>query len=99
LQRRIHYEQEQGFPPGSVPVQVPGTAPYPPPYAAGAPSDDFRGRFQRVMTVPAPFRSNFNNANGSGAGEGGGATTPSSASGDVEAIDPHLGAKEVKGEA
>ncbi|KAJ6602513.1 hypothetical protein DFH09DRAFT_1354843 [Mycena vulgaris] len=104
--RRIGYDhaqqqQEQGFPPGGVPVPVPGgAAPYPPPYAPGAAGDDFRGRFQRVMTVPAPFRSSFNNPNGNGEG---GATTPSSASGSVngaggvDAIDPHLGGKDAEG--
>ncbi|KAJ7475242.1 hypothetical protein B0H11DRAFT_2034686 [Mycena galericulata] len=101
--RRMRYEHPEGFPPPAVPlpgppgsVPVPGPAagapPYPP-YAAG-PGDDFRGRFQRVMTVPAPFRSAFGGEgfgggggaefaqNGNGGGEGdGGADTPSSGGG------------------
>ncbi|KAJ7233503.1 hypothetical protein B0H12DRAFT_1239348 [Mycena haematopus] len=55
--RRMRYDHPDGFPPGQ---------PYPPPPAvAGAypgpggppPPDDFRGRFQRVMAVPAPFHA------------------------------------------
>ncbi|KAJ7119421.1 hypothetical protein C8R44DRAFT_737237 [Mycena epipterygia] len=88
--RRIRYDQEQGFPAGGMAVPVPGGTPYPPyapPPGAGA-GDDFRGRFQRVLAVPAQFRTGVN-----GNGEGG-ATTPSSSgsvNGGVEAIDPHLG--------
>ncbi|KAJ7159869.1 hypothetical protein C8R43DRAFT_1233899 [Mycena crocata] len=104
--RRIRYEQEQqGFPPGPVPgpgdpsqyPPPPNGEAYPPPY----PTDDFRGRFQRVMTVPAPFRSSFNSPAAPGEG---GADTPSSASGAgsvngaaVDAIDPHLGGKDSDG--
>ncbi|KAJ7816310.1 hypothetical protein B0H14DRAFT_1396847 [Mycena olivaceomarginata] len=48
--RRMRYEHPEGFPPGQ---------PYPPPYAGAGPppTDDFRGRFQRVMAVPAPFHA------------------------------------------
>ncbi|KAJ7471756.1 hypothetical protein FB451DRAFT_1399071 [Mycena latifolia] len=115
--RRLQYDhaqaQEQGFPPGGVPVPG-GAAPYPPPYAPGpgpaSAGGDFRERFQRVMAVPAPFRASFAAANGAGPEGGPGATTPSSASGSgsaagagpggVDAIDPHLGGpKEEGGEA
>ncbi|KAF7290535.1 hypothetical protein MIND_01293400 [Mycena indigotica] len=79
----IRYEHPEGFPPGAYPY---------PPGAGGPPNgppstDDFRNRFQRVMTVPAPFQyppQNGEDANGE-------AETPSAGS---EAIDPHLGAKE-----
>ncbi|KAJ6623574.1 hypothetical protein B0H10DRAFT_1786529 [Mycena sp. CBHHK59/15] len=94
--RRIRYDHPQdGFPPGGVPAP---TTPYPPPYAPGA-ADDFRGRFQRVMSVPAPFRAGYT-ADGAPPGE----STPSDASGSgsangapADAIDPHLGAKEGEG--
>lgn len=92
LQRRIRYDQEQGFPAGGMAVPVAGGTPYPPypPPGGAAAGDDFRGRFQRVLAVPAQFRS----VNGNGEG---GATTPSSSgsvNGGVEAIDPHLGGKD-----
>ncbi|KAJ6452302.1 hypothetical protein C8R45DRAFT_1223622 [Mycena sanguinolenta] len=58
--RRMRYDHPDGFPPGPPPAYPPPgvgvpVAPYPP--GAGPPpsGDDFRGRFQRVMAVPAPF--------------------------------------------
>ncbi|KAJ7645281.1 hypothetical protein B0H17DRAFT_1104342 [Mycena rosella] len=99
--RRLQYEhaQEQGFPPGAVSAPLADPAAYPAP--PGYPADDFRSRFQRVVNVPAPFRSAF----GNGAGPEAGAATPSTASASgsvngnagVDAIDPHLGAKESEG--
>ncbi|KAF7361192.1 hypothetical protein MSAN_01151200 [Mycena sanguinolenta] len=66
--RRMRYDHPDAFPPGSLPPPPgqpyppppPGVVPVPyPPGAPGAPppgsNDDFRGRFQRVMAVPAPF--------------------------------------------
>ncbi|KAF7313228.1 hypothetical protein MKEN_01009400 [Mycena kentingensis (nom. inval.)] len=76
----IRYEHPEGFPPGAYPYP-PGAVP-----AAGPPNgppatDDFRGRFARVMTVPAPFQYAQN-------GE------EAAAGAANEAIDPQLGAKE-----
>ncbi|KAF7293178.1 hypothetical protein HMN09_01195800 [Mycena chlorophos] len=81
----IRYEHPEGYPPyaayppGAVPV---GGLPHP----DGPPgTDDFRGRFQRVVTVPAPFQYAQNGEDAQGEEE----APPSG-----DAIDPHLGAKD-----
>ncbi|KAJ7074467.1 hypothetical protein C8F01DRAFT_25147 [Mycena amicta] len=85
----IRYEHPEGFPPGAYPYPPGAVPPGGPPNGPPA-TDDFRGRFQRVMAVPTPFQYPQNGEDANGEAE-----TPSA--GSVEAIDPHLGAKEEEG--
>ncbi|KAJ7641388.1 hypothetical protein FB45DRAFT_862583 [Roridomyces roridus] len=99
--RRMRYEHPEGFPPSGAPPIPPGGPAYTPPYPLPPAAEDFRGRFQRVMSVPAPFRTlgegfsvEFGGAS-NGTAENGAEDTASSggsvtAGGGTEAIDPHL---------
>ncbi|KAF7334378.1 hypothetical protein MVEN_02266700 [Mycena venus] len=106
--RGIRYDHPDGFQPPGAPISMPtaGQPPFPgPPPPQGYPgppppgaADDFRGRFQRAVIVPAPFHgqdpSAFPNPNGAeypNGTEGEGEDGEDEQSGD--AIDPHLSAQ------